>query len=56
MRLRKIKNAIDILKQSEFVIFNYEENIGNFKKIFKNNNPIHIEIGTGKGNFIINMA
>ena len=56
MRLRKIKNASNILEQSEYVIFNYEENIGNFKKIFKNDNPIHIEIGTGKGNFIINMA
>ena len=29
---------------------------GNYKKIFNNNNPIHIEIGMGKGNFIIGMA
>ena len=33
-----------------------EEYIGNYKKIFNNNNPINIEIGMRKGNFIIGMA
>lgn len=56
MRLRNVKGAKDIINASEIIIENCEENKGQYKKIFKNNNPICIEIGTGKGNFIINMA
>lgn len=29
---------------------------GNWHKLFSNNNPIHIEIGMGKGRFIMDMA
>lgn len=47
MRLRNIKNAKELVNKSELVI---KENI------FKNDKPLHIEIGTGKGDFIINMA
>ena len=56
MRLRNVKNAKEIVNNSNYVINNPEEYIGNYKKIFNNNNPINIEIGMGKGNYIIGMA
>ena len=56
MRLRNIKGADEYVLSSPYVIKNYEELTGNFKTIFTNNNPIHLEIGTGKGDFIIGMA
>ena len=56
MRLRNIKGANEAVLASPYVIADYENYKGNFKSIFKNNNPIHLEIGTGKGDFIIGMA
>lgn len=56
MRLRNVKNAEDILNNSKYVINSPATHKGSYKEIFQNNNPIHLEIGTGKGQFIINMA
>ena len=56
MRLRNNKNAKNILEESIYVIKNPEEYKGKWNKIFNNDNPIEIEIGCGKGNFIINNA
>ena len=56
MRLRNVKNAKDIVESSDYVIKNPEEYAGKYNKVFKNNNPINIEIGMGKGDFIIGMA
>ena len=56
MRLRKIKGADIKVNNSNYVIKNYKDNIGNWNKVFNNSNPIKIEIGMGKGNFIINNA
>lgn len=56
MRLRNVKNAKEIVNNSEYVILEPNKHIGKYKEIFKNNNPIRIEIGMGKGNFIIGMA
>ncbi len=56
MRLRHVKNADNIIEKSEYVIKNSEEFKSKWFKVFNNNNPIHIEIGMGKGSFIINMA
>jgi len=56
MRLRNVKGAKDIINSSKVIIDNYLDYKGHFNELFKNNNPIHLEIGTGKGNFIINMA
>ena len=56
MRLKNVKNAKEKVAKSEYIIENPEEYKGNYKKVFKNENDIHIEIGMGKGNFIINMA
>ena len=56
MRLRNIPGADDVLKNSSYVIGQPELLKGNYNKEFKNDNPIHIEIGMGKGRFITEMA
>ena len=56
MRLRNVKNAYEIVNNSNYVIKNPEQYIGKYKELFKNDNPINIEIGMGKGDFIIGMA
>ena len=56
MRLRNVKGSSDVIKNNNYVIKDYLNYKGRFKDIFKNNNPIHIEIGMGKGDFIIGMA
>lgn len=56
MRLRKVKNAQNIINESQYIIKEPENYKGNYKTIFKNDNPIHIEVGMGKGDFIIENA
>lgn len=56
MRLKKVKNALERIKQSTYYVDEPQINKNNWKNIFENNNPIHIEIGMGKGDFIIGMA
>lgn len=56
MRLKHIKNADIDIKKSIYYIDNPEKYKGSFNKLFGNNNPIHLEIGMGKGDFIIEMA
>ena len=54
MRLRNVKNALDILNNSKYFINNNYQ--GKWAKFFKNDNPISLEIGCGKGDFLIKMA
>jgi len=56
MRLKKVKGAGEKIEKSPYLIKNPSEYSGDFKKIFNNSNPIRIEVGMGKGNFIINSA
>ena len=56
VRQRNVKNKEEIINSSNYIILNPSEYINNWSRLFGNNNPIHIEIGTGKGNFIINKA
>ena len=56
MRLRNVKNKDEILNASEYLVKNPEEYIGKWKEVFGNDNPIYIEIGMGKGKFIIENA
>ena len=56
MRLRNVKNKEEILSASSYLVDNPYENIGKWSKVFGNNKPIHIEIGMGKGQFIIENA
>ena len=56
MRLRNIPGARETIAESEFVIHNEEEYKGKWKEVFGNDNPIHLEIGTGKGSVIMESA
>lgn len=56
MRLRNITGSREIIAENEFVIHEPEQNKGKWNIVFKNTNPIHIEIGMGKGKFIHTLA
>ncbi|WP_066311083.1 tRNA (guanosine(46)-N7)-methyltransferase TrmB [Bacillus sp. FJAT-29814] len=57
MRLRNKPWAKDKIEQNpQYVVQNPEQYRGKWHEVFGNNNPIHIEVGTGKGNFITEMA
>lgn len=56
MRLRNVKNKQEIMDKAEHLILNPKEYIGKWKDVFKNDNPIYVEIGMGKGDFIIENA
>lgn len=56
MRLRNIPRADSVLENSSIVIKNEEGKHLDLSFIFSNENPVWIEIGMGKGRFIIEMA
>ncbi len=56
MRLRNVKNKEEILNNCDYLIKNPESYQGKWKTLFKNDNPIYIEIGMGKGKFLIENA
>ncbi|KOO46798.1 tRNA (guanosine(46)-N7)-methyltransferase TrmB [Priestia koreensis] len=57
MRLRNKPWAKDrIAENPQYVVANPESHKGNWSKVFGNDNPIHIEVGTGKGQFLVGMA
>lgn len=56
MRIRNLVNASEIVSNSKCLIENPEVYRDKWQSVFKNSNPICLEVGTGKGNFIIDMA
>ena len=56
MRLRNIPGADDVISKSAYCIQNPTEKKGAWKTFFQNGNPIHIEVGMGKGRFIMELA
>lgn len=56
MRIRNVKNKEEILNNSKIVIKNPEDYRGKWQEFFNNTNPIYIEIGMGKGKFILENA
>lgn len=56
MRLRKVKGAEDKIDSSSYVIKEADKYRGKFSTVFGNDNPIYIEIGMGKGKFIVENA
>ena len=52
MRLRNVKGANEIIVKSKYIINNYFDYKGSFSSLFGNDNPIHIEVGMGKGDSI----
>ena len=56
MRLRNIPGADDAILNSEYCIKNPEEQKGHWQDCFDKVQPLHIEIGMGKGRFIMDTA
>lgn len=56
MRLKHIKDADKIISKSPYYVDNPQMYFCKWKELFGNENPIEIEIGTGKGSFIISKA
>ena len=57
MRVRKRKGSEEYIEQNpQYVVTNPDEWRGKWHERFGNNHPIHIEVGSGKGRFITEMA
>ena len=56
MRLRNIPGADQVVSNSAFCIQNPTELRDKWNEFLGNSNPIHIEVGMGKGRFIMNLA
>ncbi|MGN1184674.1 MAG: tRNA (guanosine(46)-N7)-methyltransferase TrmB, partial [Oliverpabstia sp.] len=56
MRLRNIPGSKDVIADSRFVVQNPDSQRGKWAEVFTNNHPVWIEVGMGKGRFIMDMA
>jgi len=56
MRIRRKAWVRPELEECKFFIDNPIENIGKWNKSFKKEQPIHLELGCGKGTFIAKLA
>ena len=56
MKYNVVKNANDILENSSYLIKKPENYKNKWNSVFNNNNPICLELGMGRGSFIIEMA
>lgn len=56
MEYNVIKDAEKILQRSNYVVSNPKSYKNKWNDLFGNKNPIHLELGMGRGDFIINMA
>lgn len=56
MRLRHIPGSEEAVAASPYVVQVPEEKKGNWHKLFGNTNPIAVEVGMGKGKFIMELA
>lgn len=56
MRLRNIPGSREIIAESRFVVQEPEKNRERWHEFLGNNYPIHLEIGMGKGKFLLTLA
>ena len=56
MRLRHIKGAEEEIAESPYVVQDPQSLKGRWHEFFGNDNPICIEVGMGKGKFIMELA
>lgn len=56
MRLRNISGSREVIAASDCVIHEPQDRKGSWREVFGNDNPIRIEIGMGKGRFIMDLA
>lgn len=56
MRLRNITGSREMIAESRFVVHEPQEYKGRWRELFGNDHPLRIEIGMGKGRFIMDLA
>lgn len=56
MRLRNVTGSREVIADSRFVVHEPTEHKGKWNEVFGNGKPIHIEIGMGKGRFMMDLA
>lgn len=56
MRLRNVRGAREAMIDSKYTVNEPEQYKGRWNEFFGNNNPIRLEIGTGKGKFLMTLA
>ncbi|MBO6113479.1 MAG: tRNA (guanosine(46)-N7)-methyltransferase TrmB [Lachnospiraceae bacterium] len=56
MRLRNVRGSREVIAVNEYVVRDEQTMKGRWHELFGNDNPIHIEVGMGKGRFIMDMA
>lgn len=56
MRLRNIPGARETIADNPYCILEENPQKGNWSAIFGNDHPIHIEVGMGKGQFLMELA
>ncbi|MBQ7971919.1 MAG: tRNA (guanosine(46)-N7)-methyltransferase TrmB [Lachnospiraceae bacterium] len=56
MRLRNVTGSREYIAESKYVIHCPEEHKGKWDEVFGNTNPLRVEIGMGKGKFIMQLA
>ena len=56
MRQRNVKNKKEIINNSKHIVQSPEDYKNDWHKVFNNSNSIYIEIGMGKGDFILENA
>ena len=56
MRLRNVTGSREFIAESRFVVQEPSEYKGKWREAFGNDRPLHIEIGMGKGRFMMELA
>ena len=56
MRLRNIPGAKEAVMESAFVVQRPQEKKGGWAQVYPQTGPIHIEVGMGKGQFLMELA
>ncbi len=56
MRLRNIPRAGEVIEKSSFVVHDPAMQRGHWRMLFARENPLHIEVGMGKGQFLTRLA
>lgn len=56
MRLRNIPGAKEVIENSPYVVHEPQKQKGQWRHVFENDYQIHIEVGMGKGRFLMDMA
>jgi len=56
MRLRNVPGSRDVIRSSEYCVHDPEARRGKWHEFFGNDRPVYIEIGMGKGRFLMDNA